>query len=495
MLKEFRFEDYASTNSDLADHFGSDNEEGLRRHFEEIGREERRGIRLADYVNLDVVLCSDRGDFLIAGWADRRVFPTLEIAIQVGYLRYTFPDSGLCWHGREDVNALIGDSDRPAGFIALLSAGEAEPFFVHSALAVSINGVPLYQQGVTRWLSPERFLQEALGACAALADRPIGESLENGQRLHRSFAPLWRHVLGRMTFTRLIAVGQDRPVRSSIVITIHRRADMLLVQLAELAAFLERAPVEVVVVLNDVADAPLLAEQLLAFCHIHPIALSLYSCTGNAGFSAANNFGASVARGKILVLMNPDIFPPTKQAEGSLAFLTSEPSEALHGALLYYGDGMLMHSGMYVACDTVVHPDTGQAGQALRVEHFGKGLTHRIGDDQRALDRALGSVRQDICIPSAALWKVDRRRFLKAGGLPTDYLYAYYEDAAFGLDHLRHGGTVAIDRSARWIHMEGVGKTMPPSVRSFMWLNRCTFSERYAACPQVVDVTAEQALL
>lgn len=495
MLKEFRFEDYASTNSDLAEHFGPDNEDDLRRHFEEVGRAERRGFALADYINLDAILCSDRGDFLVSGWADRRVFPSLEISIQAGYLRYSFPDATLCWHDREDVNALIGDSDRPAGFVALLSAGEAEPFSVHSALAVSINGVPLYQQAVTRWLSPKRFLQEALGACAALADRPVGESLENGQRPHRGFVPVWRQALNRMAFTRLIAVGPDRPVRSSIVITIHRRADMLLVQLAELSAFLERAPVEVIVVLNDVADAPLLAEQLLAFCHIHPIALSLYSCTGNAGFSAANNFGARVARGKILVLMNPDIFPPAKHTEGSLAFLTSDPGDTLYGALLYYGDGMLMHSGMYVARDTVVHPGTGQAGQALRVEHFGKGLTHRIGDDQRALDRALARVRQDVCIPSAALWKVDRKRFLKGGGLSTDYLYAYYEDAAFGLDHLWHGGAVAIDRSARWIHMEGVGKTMPPHVRSFMWLNRCAFSERYAACPHVVDVAAEQALL
>ncbi len=495
MLKEFRFGDYASTNSDLAEHFGPDNADDLRRHFEEVGREERRGMSLADYVNLDVILCSDRGDFLVSGWADRRVFATLEISIQVGYVRYSFPDAGLCWYDREDVNALTGDWDNPAGFVALLSVDATDAFSVHSALAVSINGVPLHRQAVARWLSPERFLREALSACAVVADRPIGETLENGQHLHRTFAPVWRQVLDRMSFTQMLAVGQDRPVRSSIVITIHKRADMLLVQLAELAAFLERAAVEVIVVLNEVGDAPVLTEQLTAFCHIHPIALSLYNCTGNSGFSAANNFGAGVARGKILVLMNPDIFPPVEQPEGALSFLTSDPGDGLHGALLYYGDGTLMHSGMYVVRDTVVHPRTGAAGSALRVEHFGKGLTHRIGDDRHALDRALAGVRPDICIPSAALWKMDRKRFLKAGGLPTDYLYAYYEDAAFGLDHLQRGGAVTIDRTARWIHMEGVGKAMPPYVRSFMWLNRAAFSERYATSPAVVDVAAEPMLL
>jgi GT2 family glycosyltransferase len=80
----------------------------------------------------------------------------------------------------------------------------------------------------------------------------------------------------------------------------------------------------------------------------------------------------------------------------------------------------------------------------------------------RALGRAIATIPQQICIPSAALWKIRKKQFAKMGGLSTDYIYAYYEDAALGLDALAEGVRVTIDTSARWIHMEGVGKSMPP---------------------------------
>lgn len=491
--KEFMVEDYISTNSDLAAHFEDFDREGIFRHFEEFGCVERRGIRLSDYIYVESILCSDRGDFLIMGWADPRIFRSLEIAVQVGYVRYRFPDAEPCWYDRPDVNAVLGGRDRPAGFAVLVRADETD-FLIHSALAVTINGVPVYQQNVARWLSSEQFLIDAMSACATLADRPIGETLASGKTLHRQLLPVWNRVVDGMKFSKVLAVNDDRKVRSSIVITIYRRADMLLMQLSELAAFLERAAVELVIVLNDVANAAVLVEEVLAFCQIHPISISVYNCSGNSGFSAANNFGASVARGGILVFMNPDIFPPEDNAEGALGFLLSDPGDGLHGALLYYGDGLLMHSGMYVVRDLIFHAG-GETGNALRVEHFGKGLTATIDADRQTLHRAVSGIPEQICIPSAALWKIRKKQFLKMGGLSTDYIYAYYEDAAFGLDALREGVPVAIDTSARWIHLEGVGKSMPPHVRTFMWLNRSHFSEKYAGTPQVVDTLGDQSLL
>ncbi len=494
VLKEFSFDDYIASNSDLAEHFSGRDRDAVFNHFKEFGILERRGIHLNDYVNIESVLCSDKGDFFITGWADRRIFETLEITVQVGYVKYRFPHAAPCWYDRVDVNNVLGDHDRPSGFLALLKVDEAEPFLIHSALTVFVNGVALHRQNAARWLSPERFLQQAMGACAILSDRPIGETLGSAKRLHRQFLPIWQRVIEGMTFSRILALDTERKVRSSIVITIYRKADMLLVQLSELAEFLERAAVEVIVVLNEVDNAATLAEEVMAFCQIHPIAISLYCCSGNSGFSAGNNFGASVARGNVLIFMNPDVFPPLDNAEGSLGFLLSDPGDGLHGAMLYYGDGLLMHSGMYVVQDLVSHASTG-IGHALRVEHFGKGLTLDIDADRQSLARAMAGVPQQICIPSAALWKIRKKQFGKMGGLSTDYIYAYYEDAAFGLDALQQGVPVTIDTSARWIHMEGVGKSMPPHVRSFMWLNRAHFSQTYADTPHVVDTLMDQSLL
>lgn len=493
-MKEFSFDEYIATNSDLAEHFSDRDREEIFNHFREFGSVERRGIHLNDYMYIDSVLCSDKGDFFITGWADRRIFETIEITVQVGYVKYRFPDAAPCWYERADVNAVLGDHDRPSGFAALLKVSDADPFMIHSALVVSINGVALYRQNVARWLSSEKFLHDALGACAILADRPIGETLESGMRLHRQLLPIWQRINTRLNFSKVLAIGADRKVRSSIVITIYRKADMLLVQLSELAEFLERAAVEVIVVLNEVENAAVLVEEVTAFCQIHAISISLYSCSGNSGFSAGNNFGASVARGDVLVFMNPDVFPPLDNAEGALGFLLSDPGDGLHGAMLYYGDGLLMHSGMYVVQDLAFHTN-GSTAKPLRVEHFGKGLTLDIDADKKAVSRAIAAIPKQICIPSAALWKIRKKQFAKLGGLSTDYIYAYYEDAAFGLDALEAGVPILIDTSARWIHMEGVGKSMPPHVRSFMWLNRSYFSMRYAGNPRVVDTQMDTSLL
>jgi GT2 family glycosyltransferase len=162
--------------------------------------------------------------------------------------------------------------------------------------------------------------------------------------------------------------------------------------------------------------------------------------------------------------------------------------------MLYYGDGLLMHSGMYVVQDRVFDAK-GATDLALRVEHFGKGLTLDIDADRGDVSKAVASIPQQICIPSAALWKIRKKQFAKMGGLSTDYIYAYYEDAALGLDALAEGVPVMIDTSARWIHMEGVGKSMPPHVRSFMWLNRSYFSMAYARKPHVVDTQLDLSLL
>ena len=63
------------------------------------------------------------------------------------------------------------------------------------------------------------------------------------------------------------------------------------------------------------------------------------------------------------------------------------------------------------------------------------------------------------------------------------------------LDALRNDVPVVIDTSGRWIHLEGVGKSMPPHARTFMWLNRAHFSQKYAGIPQVVDTLMDQSLL
>ena len=313
-----------------------------------------------------------------------------------------------------------------------------------------------------------------------LADRPAGQSLAAAQALMAGFQDIWSEFLQGVSFTKAFETRPGEEVDQSIIIALYRKADMLLPQLECLAETLRNTRTEVIVVCNQLQQPEPVIQRMAGFCQLNDIRLSVYLCPLNSGFSAANNFGADVARGETLIFMNPDIFPPEQNEGPALEFLTSPAGEGLTGALLYYGDGMLMHSGMYVASDIAFDARGGVSEPILRVEHYGKGLSHHVDDDDAVLDQVMAPVRGEKFLVTAALWKIRKTLFDEMGGLSVDYLFAYYEDADFCLRMLQAGHKVEIDETARWIHMEGVGKPKPPAVRSFMWLNRVLFSQRFA---------------
>ncbi|QYK40367.1 MAG: glycosyltransferase family 2 protein [Paracoccaceae bacterium] len=492
--KTFLHTKYATDNADVAKHYGADDELLLRSHYETYGRNELRGIDAAEHMRVEGVLCSESGHVFLSGWADRRHIRKFHVTIDVGYERYDFGEIEPAWYRRPDVAAVIGDTERPSGYLALLELDDVTP---HPNLTILVNGKPVHRVGNTRWQSVSQFLNQTLGAVAAVADLPIGQSMAASEVLHEPFASVWQAFLAKLGFVLAFQNAQHAAAERSIVITLYRRADMLIPQLESLAPLLAGSGTEIVVVCNELVGAEVVVERLRGFCQLWDLPLRLYLCSGNSGFSHANNFGAEVARGQTLVFMNPDVFPPEDPAhdQGVRDFLFNPPGQALHGAMLYYGDGALMHAGMYAVCDTVVDAVRATAARAARVEHFGKGLSHRVDDDAAALDGALRKLRDDVLLVSAALWKIDRELFLTVGGLSTEYVFAYYEDADFCLRLRERGIPIILDRASRWIHMEGAGKAFSPPQRSFMWLNRCLFSRRFGASPLVVDSHDDLELL
>lgn len=468
---------YAEGNGDVAESYGKDDSALLKDHYDRYGAGEGRGVVQESYINIENVMGCEDGHFFIAGWADRRLVRVITISIEIGYMRYDLGPVEVCWYHRADVSKMTGDTDRPAGFLALIKVPDMQ---LHSAVRILINDKKVFENNIMRWSSVGNFLSEALTSCAVLADQAIGATLACAAGLHAGFQALWAGFLQEMTFAKAFEHHAGRAVEQSIIITIYQKADMLMAQLEGLAETLVAAPIEMIVVGNDLRGSDQVVAQLRGFCQIHDIQISLYLCSGNSGFSAANNFGAQVAQGESLIFMNPDIFPPETAPETSLGFLTSDPGDGLTGALLYYGEGLLMHSGMYVASDLAVDARQGRSEPVLRVEHFGKGLSHFIDDDPALLEPVMAPIRDQKLLVTAALWKIRKSLFEEMGGLSVDYIFAYYEDADFCLRLLAAGHDIRVDETARWIHMEGVGKAKPPSVRSFMWLNRALFTRRFA---------------
>ncbi len=479
MERDFQYRRYAEENADLSARFGIDAKPELLNHYQRYGRFELRGTALGRHFRIDHFLLSDRGVVFLTGWADRRFLPEFRLDVEVGYMRYESVEFDIVWYERSDVNAATGDTQRPAGFFILLQLPE---IVLHSRVRVFVNRYLALDEEETRWLSADQFLNQVLGSLVALADQPIGQSLDQGKKLAPIVQRYWSDVVSDMKFVCVFDGRSARPVERTIVIVLHRKSNLLLPQLQLMAAYLEQSATEVVIVGNELQAPQAVVTSLTAFSQLHDVQISLHLCSGNSGFSRANNFGAEIARGKTLIFMNPDVFPAQHDAKSSFAFLETDPGKALHGTLLYYGNGMLMHSGMYTAADIAFDARNGSAAPILRVEHFGKGLMHRIDDRESCPPPQASPV-----MASAALWKINKKTFDAFDGLSLNYVYAYYEDADFCMRLLEAKRDINIDHSARWFHMEGVGKAHPPYVRSFMWLNRVIYTQRFADKPNVAD--------
>ena len=492
MKPKFDFARYAEGNSDLAERYGLD-EDDLAAHYEQFGNAEKRGVPVNEYLRLEGVICCDQGYVYLAGWADQRMVPSINVRIEIGYMTYELGEVEMCWYDRADVAAVTGDSKNPSGFLTVL---KMDSLPLHSNVRIFINNFMVYEDPVMRWQSLGSFLQNALAACAVLSDQPVGISQRHAKSLFPVFHEIWNAFCEDLKFIKAFENRGDAAVKRSIIITLYRKTDMLLVQLESLAeALLADDETEVIVVGNDMLGPNQVVEKLDAFCQIFDIPLSVYLCSSNSGFSIGNNYGAYQARGDVLIFMNPDIFPPEQGPERATDYLFTDPGDDLHGALLYYGDGTLMHSGMYTTGDLAFDAKTGHSEQVLRVEHFGKGLAHHIDDAPEDIQPALDRIADQPVLASAALWKLRKSVFNEVGQLPDDYLFAYYEDADCCLQLRAAGHDIVIDNNSRWIHMEGVGKAKPPFVRAFMWLNRARYSEKFANSPYLAGRDIDLSLL
>ncbi len=137
----------------------------------------------------------------------------------------------------------------------------------------------------------------------------------------------------------------------------------------------------------------------------------------NLGFSAANNLGARIARGKWLVLLNADAFPkPGWLAELVTASESNPAFSSFSSRQLQAGNPGILDG----------------AGDAYHVS----GMAWRIGlgypSDTYGLESA------EIFSPCAAAAMYLRDAFLEVGGFDEDF-FSYFEDVDFGF-RLQLGG-------------------------------------------------------
>lgn len=125
------------------------------------------------------------------------------------------------------------------------------------------------------------------------------------------------------------------PIDVSVLIVSYNTCALTNAALTSLQAETHDTAYEVIVVDNASTDGS--AEMLAQ----HPSKPKLIALKDNAGFARANNIAASVARGKYLLLLNPDTVVMDRAVDRLAAFAKMRPEARIWGGRTIFPDGRL----------------------------------------------------------------------------------------------------------------------------------------------------------
>lgn len=157
---------------------------------------------------------------------------------------------------------------------------------------------------------------------------------------------------------------------------------------------------------------------------------------GEFNYSAANNYGASQARGELLLFLNNDVEVIDSGWLEEMARWASRPGIGVVGAKLIYPDGAIQHAGII-----------------LGMEGHG---SHIFGGVREAHSGPYGSVdwyRNYLAVTGACMM-LNKEVFLKTGGFDESYSLVF-SDIEICLRANQLGYRVVYDPFARLIHYEG----------------------------------------
>ena len=228
----------------------------------------------------------------------------------------------------------------------------------------------------------------------------------------------------------------------SIVVPLYQRIDLLEHQLLQFDRDPELRSQELIYVLDSPDLENTLADRARQLARLYRVPFRVATMAQNSGFGAATNAGASIARGRLLLLLNSDVLPAAPGWLGKMqAFHDATPDIGALGAKLLYEDDSLQHAGLYF--DLMREGPT--AGTWANMHYF-KGL-HK--------DLAAANVARPVPAVTAACLMVEKDLFEQVGGLPDVYVQGDYEDSEFCLQLHEAGKENWYLPAAELYHLEG----------------------------------------
>jgi O-antigen biosynthesis protein len=209
----------------------------------------------------------------------------------------------------------------------------------------------------------------------------------------------------------------------TVIVPLYGRIDFVQHQIAQFVRDPEFAGLDLVYVL----DSPELARDLnhvaSGLHEFYELPFRVAILSRNGGFSIANNLGASVARGRTLLLLNSDVLPSRPHWVSRLsAFYDATPNIGALGTKLLYEDNSLQHAGMYFRLE----PETLLWGN----QHYLKGFARNF---------APANVARPVPALTGACMMIDRALYEEVGGLDHGFVQGGYEDSDLCLRLIRLG--------------------------------------------------------
>jgi GT2 family glycosyltransferase len=239
----------------------------------------------------------------------------------------------------------------------------------------------------------------------------------------------------------------------SVIVTLYRRIDYLEHQLVQFARDPEMQEVDLVYVLDSPELASRLAELAPALHELHGVPFRVVRLTRNSGYATANNLGASLARGRLLLFLNSDVLPDEPGwLEEMVNFYEATPDIGALGPKLVFEDESIQHAGMYFGRD-----ESGLWGNL----HYFKGFVHR--------DFPEASVSRPVPAVTGACLMTEATLFAEVGGFSHMYLRGGYEDSDICLRLAAMGRRNWYVGDVELYHLEGQVHPTPASAATVMF--------------------------
>jgi GT2 family glycosyltransferase len=233
----------------------------------------------------------------------------------------------------------------------------------------------------------------------------------------------------------------------SIIIPLYGRIDFVEQQMAQFVHDAEISQADVVYVL----DSPELSQTAFALApqlaQLYRVPFRLAGLESNVGYSEATNAGASLAHGRLLLLLNSDILPDRPGWLGRMvAFHDATPEIGALGPKLLYEDDSIQHAGLFFYREA-------QSGLWCN-NHYYKGL-------HRTLPPA--NVTRAVPGVTGACMMISLELYRQLGGLSGQYVQGDYEDSDLCLRLAEAGRENWYLADVELYHLEG--QSYPSQVR------------------------------